>query len=323
MMTLTMRACCLATLMVAAAEAAMGQTYPVKPVRIIAGFPASGSVDAIGRLVAQRLSEAFGQQFIVDNRAGAHGIIGADIVSKAPADGYTLLATSAGHAINPILYKKLPYDTLADFAAISCVAAYPLLLLTHPSLPAKSVRELIALAKDRPGQINYASTGPGSPAHLTTELFLQATGTAMTHIPYKGGAPALIDLIAGQVSVMFNNILVGWPIVRRGQLRALAVTSKRRSATIPELPTVAEAGAPGFEATTWTGILAPRRVPQPIVNKLSEEIVRMLQVPAVRQRLRDDGAEIVGNTPDQFSAQIASDFAKWAKVVRVAGLQPQ
>ena len=300
---------------------AAAQSYPAKPVRLIVGFPAGGSVDVVARLVGQRLGEAMGQQFIVDNRPGAHGIIGTELVSKAPPDGYTLLMVSGGHAINPSLYKKLPYDTLRDFAAVSCVASYPLLLLVHPSLPVKSVTGLIALAKARPGQLNYASTGPGSPAHLTTELFLQTTGTEMTHIPYKGGAPALTDLVAGQVNVMFNNILVGLPLVRRGQLRALAVTSAKRSATVPELPTIAEAGTPGFETMTWSGILAPRRVPGDIVTKLHEEIGRMLQVPAVRQRLRNDGAEIVGNTPDQFAVQIESEIGKWAKVARAASVE--
>ncbi|HYC46971.1 MAG TPA: tripartite tricarboxylate transporter substrate binding protein, partial [Burkholderiales bacterium] len=283
----------LTALALALSGTATAQSYPVKPVRLVVGFPAGGSVDLVARLVGQRLSEATGKQFIVDNRPGAHGIIAADLVAKAAPDGYTLLIVSGGHSINPSLYKSLPYDTLGDFAAVSSVASYPLLLLAHPSVPAKSVKDLIALARAQPGHLNYASTGPGSPAHLTMELFLQLTAIKMAHIPYKGGAPALADLAAGQVQVMFNNIVVGLPLARRGQLRGLAVSSAKRSSAVPELPTIAEGGMPGFEATTWSGMLAPRRVPRSIVTKLHGEIVRMLQVPAVRDRLRNDGAEIV------------------------------
>lgn len=311
----------LAALALAAPSVAAPGSYPAKPVRLIVGFPAGGSVDIVARLVGQRMSEAMGQQFIVDNRPGAHGIIGTELVAEAPPDGYTLLMVSGGHSINPSLYKNLPYDTLRDFAAVSCVASYPLLLLVHPSLPVKSVKDLIALAKAQPGQFNYASTGPGSPAHLTMELFLQMTGMQMTHIPYKGGAPALTDLVAGHVNAMFNNILVGLPLVRRGQLRALAVTSAKRSSAVPELQTIAETGTPGFEATTWSGILAPRRVPRAIVMRLNAAVGRILQVPAVRERLRNDGGEIVGNTPEQFAAQIESEIAKWAKVTRAAGVE--
>lgn len=302
---------------------AFSQTYPTKPVRLVVGFPPGGSVDIVARLLGQYLGEALGKQFIVDNRSGAHGIIGADIVSKATPDGYTLLVTSGGHSINPSLYKKLPYDTLADFATLSCIARYPLILLTHPSLPAKSVKELIALSRARSGQLNYASTGLGSPSHLAMELFLQATETKITHIPYKGGASALVDLTAGHVSVMFNNILVGLPLVRRGQLRVLGVSSASRSEAAPDIPTISEAGVPNFGNTTWTGVLAPSGINRNLISSLHKKIISALRIPAVRQRLKNDGAEIVGNTPEQFYAQIESELSKWRVVAQAAGIEPQ
>ena len=302
-------------------QASAAEPYPIKPVRLLVGFPAGGSVDKVARLVAKSLSGELEQQFVVDNRAGAHGIIAAELAARAAPDGYTLLVASGGHSINPALYAKLPYDTQRDFFAITQIASYPMLLLVHPSLPVHSTRQLISLAKSKPGALNYASTGPGSTAHLTTEMFRQAAGIDMTHIPYKGGAPALTDLVGGQVQVMFNVILVGLPHVKAGRLRGLGVTSIARSDAAPDLPTLAESGLKGFETESWTGLLGPARLPKGVIDRLHAAVVRAVRMPDVMQPLRGDGANIVANSPKQFASQIEREIATWAKVVQAAGVR--
>jgi tripartite-type tricarboxylate transporter receptor subunit TctC len=299
---------------------AVADTYPSKPIKLIVPFPAAGTTDILARVVAQKLTEAWGQPVIVDNRPGAAGNIGADLVAKSPADGYTvLMGTVSTHAINPSLYARLPFDHVKDFAPITLVAAVPNILVVNPSVPATSVKELIALAKAKPGKLNFASSGNGTSIHLSGELFKTMTGVDMTHVPYKGSAPALTDLMGGQVNVMFDNMPSAFPHVKSGKLRALAVTSARRSPAVPDLPTVAEAGVPGYEATSWFGLIAPAGTPKEIVNKFSTTVAKILGTPEVRERLSSQGAEPVGNTPEQFSAFIRAETAKWAEVVKKSG----
>jgi len=296
------------------------QTFPTKPIRLVVPFPPGGPADAIARPVAQKLTEALGQPVVVDNRAGATGTIGAGIVAKSPPDGYTLL-TDPGSTltINPSLFAKLAFDPLKDFAPITILAAVPNMLEVHPSLPVKSVKELIALAKSKPGQLNYASTGAGQSTHLSMELFKTMAGIDLNHIPYTGSAPALTDLLGGQVSLMFDNMPSSLPHVKAGKLRALAVSTLKRSPTLPQLPTVAESGLPGFEVSVWFAVLAPAGTPRPIVNKLNTVLVKALQAPDVKERLASQGAEAVGDTPEQFTAQMQRDLVKWAKVVKDSG----
>jgi tripartite-type tricarboxylate transporter receptor subunit TctC len=304
----------------ATAEAALAAAsdYPTKPVRIIAGFPAGGPVDTIARTVAQKLATAFGQQVIVDNRPGASGIIAADFVAKAPPDGYTLLTVPVTFAITPSLYPKMPYNTEQDLAPVALVAAAPFLLVAHPTLPVRTVRELIALARSKPVQINYASAGSGGMPHLAGELFNSMAGVKLVHIPYKGAAPATIDLVGGQVSLMFNNMLSAMPHVKSGRLRAIAVTSSNRSSVLPDLPTIAET-IPGYEASGWYGAFAPAATPRDIILKLNAEINRGMQQPDVTQRLAGDGVEAVTATPEQFASYLKQEIAKWGKVVKLSG----
>jgi tripartite-type tricarboxylate transporter receptor subunit TctC len=297
---------------------AVAADYPVKPVRIIVGYPPGGPTDMIARTVAQKLSAAFGQQVIVDNRPGASGMIGAELAVKAPPDGYTLLAVPITYAVTPSVYPKMPYDAEKDLAPVALVAAAPFILVVHPTLPVKTVKELIALAKSRPGQINYASASTGGMPHLAGELFNLMAGVKLTHIPYKGAAPATIDLLAGQVSLMFNNMLSAMPHVKSGKLRAVAVTSARRSSAVPELPTVAET-IPGFEASGWYGAFAPAATPRDIIAKLNTEINRSMRQPDVTQRFAGDGVEAVSMTPAEFGAYLHSEIAKWGKVVKISG----
>ncbi len=292
--------------------------YPSKAVRIVVGFPAGGPSDVIARTVSQKLAAAFGQQFIIDNRPGASGIIGADFVAKAPPDGYTLIVVPVTFAITPSLYPKMPYNTEQDLAPVALVAAGPFMLVAHPTLPVKTVKELIALAKAKPGQINYASAGSGGMPHLAGELFNSMAGVKLVHIPYKGAAPATIDLVGGQVSLMFNNMLSAMPHVKSGRLRAIAVTSLKRSSALPDMPTIAET-IPGYEASGWYAALAPAATPREIILKLNSEINRGMQQPDVTQRLAGDGVEAVTATPDQFAAYLKREIAKWAKVVKLSG----
>ncbi len=298
--------------------AALAQTYPAKTVRIIVGYPPGGPTDVIARTVAQKLTIALGQQVIVDNRPGASGMIGAEQVVKAAPDGYTLLTVPITYAVTPSVYPKMPYDAEKDLAPVALVASSPFILVVHPTLPVKTVKELIALAKSRPGQINYASASTGGMPHLAGELFNMMTGVKLTHIPYKGAAPATVDLLAGQVSLMFNNMLSAMPLVKANKLRAVAVTSLKRSAAIPELPTIAET-VKGFEASGWYGAFAPAATPKDIIAKLNAEINKLMRLPDVAQRLAGDGVEAASMTPAEFGAYLHSEIAKWGRVVQISG----
>jgi tripartite-type tricarboxylate transporter receptor subunit TctC len=298
--------------------AAFAQTYPAKTVRIVVGYPPGGPTDVIARTVAQKLTIALGQQVIVDNRPGASGMIGAEQVVKAAPDGYTLLTVPITYAVTPSVYPKMPYDAEKDLAPVALVASSPFILVVHPTLPVKTVKELIALAKSRPGQINYASASTGGMPHLAGELFNMMTGVKLTHIPYKGAAPATVDLLAGQVSLMFNNMLSAMPLVKANKLRAVAVTSLKRSAAIPELPTIAET-VKGFEASGWYGAFAPAATPKDIIAKLNAEINKLMRLPDVAQRLAGDGVEAASMTPAEFGAYLHSEIAKWGKVVKISG----
>src|ERR1019366_3625726 len=293
--------------------------FPSRPIRIIVPASPGGAADILSRTIAQKLADAWGQPVLVDNRTGAAGIIGAEAAAKAPNDGYTIMMGFAGViAVNPSLYKTLPYDSVKDYAPVALVALSPLMLVVHPAVPAYSVNELIALAKAKPGQLNFASTGSGSTQHLSAELFKTMTGIDMTHIPYKGSSLAYPDLLAGNVSLMFENMLSMLPNAKSGKVRALAVTGTKRSAAMPELPTVAES-VPGFSAVGWYGVLAPAGTDAAIVNKLSAEINRILKLPEVSERLSSLGAEPSGSTPEEFAAHIRTEIAKWGKVVRDSG----
>lgn len=315
--------CLLATLTVAAAPS-QAQPYPAKPIRIVVPFPAGGNADIFARAFAQKLGEAWKQTPIVDNRAGAAGIIGTQFVAKSPGDGYTLLfGTTGTHTTNPAVYAKLPYDPVKDFAPVSNFADSPFLLVVHPSVPANTLQGLVALAKARPGQLDYASFGAGSSAHLAGEMLRTMAGINIVHVAYKGGPPAVNDLVGGHVALMFNSMPAVLPLVKSARLRALAVAAAKRAPTLPDLPTFGEAGLTGFEAGSWYGVLAPAGTPREVVTRLHGETVRMLGLPDVRQKLASEGAEAIGNTPEEFAAQIQRDIARWAKVAREAKITPQ
>ena len=303
--------------------AAAAEPYPARPVRFVVAFPPGGGTDIIARSIAQKLGERLGQQVLVDNRPGAGGNIGTDIVAKSSPDGYTLLMGSAGPlAINASLFARMPFDP-KDLAPVTLAASTPNVLVVHPSLPAATVRELIALAKARPGEINFASSGHGTPAHLAGELFNSMAGVKLIHVPYKGAAPALADLLGGQVQLMFSTMPPALPHVKDGKLRALAVTSLKRSPAAPDLPTVDEIALPGFEANTWHGVVVPAGTPGAIVARLNREIVAILHLPDVVERLSGQGAEALGSTPEEFAAYIKSESVKWAKVVRDSGAKAE
>ena len=302
---------------------AAAQPYPNRPIRIVAPFPAGGGLDLVSRALGQRLSAALGQSVIIDNRAGADGMIGTEQVARATPDGYALLISSTGPmVINPALNLKMPYDTLKDFAPITLVVVQPLCLVVHPSLPVKSVKELVALAKARPGQLNYGSGGIGNGAHLAGELFKTATGTDIVHIPYKGAAPAVVDLLAGQVHMMLNSIPVLLPHIRAAKLRALAVGNRSRMAILPEVPTMHEAGVAKFDANSWYGFFAPAGTPKEIVSRLNAESAKILRGQEMRDFLLPQGAEPIGNSPEEFSAHIKAELAKWAQAVKAADVKP-
>ena len=300
---------------------ATAQSYPSRPIRFVVPYPPAGSVDIAARAVGQKLSEAWGQPVVVDNRAGAGGNIGADLVAKSPADGYTLLMGAvATHAINPTLYAKIPYDPVKDFAPVALVVQVPNILVVNPSVPAKTVKELIELARAKPGTLNFGSGSTGSTGHLAGELFNTMAGVKMVHIPYKGAAPAMSDLLSGQVHLMFDNLANALPNVKAGRLRALAVTTLARSPAVPDLPTVAESGLPGFDLTTWFGVMVPAGTPPEIVIKLNAEIVRALNTKDMHERLETMGAEApTNNTPEHFAAFIRTEAAKYARVVKESG----
>jgi tripartite-type tricarboxylate transporter receptor subunit TctC len=303
---------------------AIAQSFPSKPLRIVVGFPPGGGADFVARLVGAKLGEAFKQQVVIDNRAGANGIIASELVAKSPADGYTLLlGVSATHAINPNIYTKLPYDAVKDFAPISEVALTPLILVVAPSLPVNNVQDLIKLAKARPGEINFASAGNGNVTHLAAELFKGTTGINITHVPYKGSAPAIVDLMAGQVSMYFDTMPSSLPHVRAGKLKGLAVTSAKRSATAPDIPTVDESGVPGFETTSWFGLLAPAGTPPAVIDVLHRELAKALATPDSGERMKQQGLDPVVNNPAEFGNVIRTDIAKWGKVIKDANIRLQ
>ncbi len=321
-MTAVMRACWPLLAALLASTAALAQSYPHKAVRMVVPFAAgAGSNDIMARLIAQKLSDSLGQQVVVDNRPGASGIIGTDIVAKAQPDGYTVLMMSLTFTVNPSLFSRLPYDTVRDFTPVTLVASAPLMLVVHPSLPAKSVPEFIAYAKANPGKLNFGSGGPGTTPHLAGEMLKTMAGIQVTHIPYKGGAPALADLIGGQIQFMCENIPGTLPFARAGKLRALAVTDLKRSPLLPELPTLDEAGLKGYQIVGWNGLFVPAGTPPVIVNKLHAEVVKALALPDVKERLATMGADGVGDTPQHFASFIKAEIPKWAKVVKDAGLK--
>ena len=306
----------------ALATPAAAQQFPVKPVRIIVPFPAGGGVDIVARSLAPHLSARWNQQAIVDNRPGAGTIIGTSLASNAPPDGYTLLLANTAHAINASLHKSLPFHPVKSFAPVSLVATQPSVVVVHPTVPAKSVKELIALAKAQPSRLNFASSGNGTPPHLSAAMFQNMTGVKLTHVPYKGAAPALTDLLGGQVQLMFATIISVGPHLPSGRLRPLAVTSAKRSAALPQLPTVGET-VPGFEATAWFMLMAPAKTPNAIVQRLNQDVVAAVNRPEVKDRFAKDGAEVVGSTPEQARSFLETEIARWGKVVATANIQPE
>jgi tripartite-type tricarboxylate transporter receptor subunit TctC len=305
------------------AALADAQDYPVRPVRVVSPFSAGGPNDIVARLIAQKLAEALGQPFVVDNRPGAGGNLGTDLAAKAAADGYTLLCAGPGSLImNPLLYK-VPYDTARDFAPVSLVATAPNVLVVHPSVPAKTVKELIALARAQPGRLNYASAGTGSSAHFAVALFAAMAGVELAHVPYKGTGPGINDLIGGQVQLAIFSIPPVLTHVRTGKLRALAVTSKVRSPELPEVPTVDEAGVPGYEMNPWYGLLAPAGTPRAIVARLNSEVSRIVRSPDMREKLSAQGAEPGGGTPEDYAAVIRADTVLWTRVIKETGIKAE
>ncbi len=305
----------------ALASACYAQTYPAKPVRLVVPYPPGGGSDTIARPLAQKLTELMGQQMIVDNRGGAGGNVGMELVAKAPPDGYTLVfALTAQLAVNPALYRKLPYDPVRDYEPISLLASGPYLLVTHPSLPARSVKEFVALAKSRPGQIAYASSGNGSGGHLAAELLKSMAKIDMVHIPYKGGGPALVDVLAGQVQVLFAPPASSAQHIQAGKLRALGVTTAKRTALLPDVPTIAEAGVPGYDSGVWYGVLAPAGTPKDVVAKLNADMVRALKQPDYHKLLVNNAIDAIGSSPEELARFIKSELAKWAKVVKDANV---
>ena len=308
------------SLFFAAAHAA---EYPVRPIRLVIPFPPGGGSDVIGRTLGIHLGERLGQIIVIDNRAGAAGIIGTDLVAKAPADGYTFLLASGSHGINAVIRDKLPYDPVASFTPISRLALIPNVLVVHPSVPVASVQELIALAKRSPGQLNYASAGTGSTQHLATELLKSLAGIDLKHIPYKGASPAEVDLIAGRVQVMFGTVPATVPNSKSGKLRALAVSSAKRTPLLPHLPTVAESGVPGFAVDSWYGLLGPKGLPPRVVERLNREIKVVLDTPQVKERFAASGADAISSTPEELLAFIKAEMAKWAAVARKVDIRAE
>jgi len=311
------RFACAAALVVLA-SGVQAQTYPTKPIRWVVPFPPGGSTDLLARVVGQKLTESWGQQVIVDNRGGAGGTLGAAEAARAAGDGYTLLMGAIHHTIATSAYPKLPYDFQRDFAPITVVAIVPNVLVVNPSVPAKTVKELIDYAKANPGKLTYGSAGMGTAHHLIGEVFNARAGVDILHVPYKGSAPAVADLIGGQVSIMYDTVASCLPHIKAGKLRPLAVATAKRSSALPDVPTIAEAALPGFEVTTWFGALAPAKTPKELVVKLNAEMVKILNMPDVRQRLLDAGAEPVGNTPEEMAAQIKRETEAFAKIVKQA-----
>ena len=302
---------------------AHAQNYPIKPIRLIIPFAPGGGTDLTARAIAMKLTEAWGHTVVPDNRAGANGTIAVDIATKSPPDGYTLTMISSSHSVNSSLYKSLPYDLVRDLAPITQATSQPYALVIHPSVQAKSVKELIALAKAKPDTMTYGSSGLGGLSHLSGALFSSLAGIKLIHVPYEGGNPALNDVVGGQIQMLFSTLLQADTQLKAGRVRALAVTTKKRSTAAPELPTMQEAGVAGYEVAGWYGVLAPAKTPRPIIDKLNTEIVRILHSPDVQNRLAADGSEAVGSTPEQFGNHIKSEVAKWGKVIREAGIKAE
>ena len=312
--------------MVAAAVLAVpaaAQDYPNRPIKFVVPYPPGGGTDVVARIVNEPLATELGQPIIIDNRGGAAGNLGTDIVAKAPADGYTVLFTLSSHTINPKLYEKLPFDVEHDFVPVSLVALIPQILVVNPSVPITSVKELIAYAKANPGKLNYASVGIGSPGHIAGELFKLKTGIDMVHVPYKGGGPAVVDTIGGQVQLLFVSMPAAWQHVKTGRLRALAVTSAKRSVTAPEVPTIAESGVPDFVVDSWYGALAPAKTPPAVVAKLTAAFTKVLENPQVKERLLAQGAEAAPLPPPEFDRMIKDELAKWEVVIKTAKIKPE
>ena len=312
-----------AVLAFAWAAGVVAQTYPSRPIRMIIPQSAGGSTDVIARVIAQKMGESLGQTVIVDNRPGAGSLNGIEIVAHAAPDGYTLLGVAASFTINPALHRKLPFDPVRDFTPITQLATLPHILIVHPSVPVSSVKELVALARAKPGVLNYASSGIATSTHMAAELFMYMTKTSMVNVPFKGGAPAMVGMLSGQCQLNFATISTALPHIRSGKLRALAVTTAKRSAAAPEFPTIAEAGVPGYEHGSWVGLLATAKVPQPIIARLNDAAVKAAHAPDVKAALLKDGLESTGTTPAEYAALIKGEVAKWLKVAKAAGIQPQ
>ena len=311
-----------ALLLFQAVATALAQAYPSRPIRFIVPFPPGGGNDVVGRIVAQKLSEAFGVPVVVDNRGGAGGTIGTDVTAKAPPDGHTMLINNISVAVNATLYPRLPYDTLKDLAPVSLLGRQPNILVAHPSMPVNSVKDVIDLARANPRQVNYASGGVGTAGHLATELFMLKTKTEMTHVPYRGLGPALLDVIGGRVQLLVSTMASALPQLKSGKLKPLAVTTAKRSAFFPELPTMAEAGVPGYEFSTWYGLLVPGATAKPVVDRLNAVTVRVLNSPSLRDQFASQGLEAAPSTPAEFGAYLRSEVAKWAQVVKASGAKP-
>jgi tripartite-type tricarboxylate transporter receptor subunit TctC len=305
----------------AVASHAPAQNYPAGPMRIVVPFTPGGGTDILARLIGQKLNESWGQPVVVDNRPGASGTVGTAFVAKSAGDGHTLLIVPAAYAGNPGLYRKLPYDHARDLTPVSWLASGPLTLVVHPSLPARSVRELVALARSRPGEINFGSSGAGTLPHLSAELFSSMSGIRMVHIPYKGAGAAVTDVLAGRVPVYFMNILQSLQLIKAGKLRALGVTTPERSSIAPEIPAIAEAGLAGFDMTNWYGMLAPAATPREVIAKLNAEVVRILKLPELTSRLADDGMTVVASTPERFAEFLARETDKFTRVIEAAGIK--
>ena len=304
-----------------ARSATVAQQYPTKPLRFVVGLAPGGATDIVARAIAQKLTDSLGQPVIVDNRPGAAGSIGAALVAKSPADGYTVLIVSSSYAINPGLYRDLPFDPIKDFAPIALLAEAPFLLVVNPALQAKTVGELVALANAKPGALNYSSGGNGGSGHLAGELFKSLAGISLTHVPYKGAGPATVDVIAGQIDMTFASVVSALPHVKSGKLRALAVTGTKRSAAVPQLPTMAKAGVRGYAVGTWYGALAPAGTSSGIVGRLNAEIVKVLALPDMKARMSSEGAEPIGSTPAQFAVYLDGEIRKWAKIIKDSGIR--
>jgi tripartite-type tricarboxylate transporter receptor subunit TctC len=312
--------CVFASLLVLASPVALAQSYPTKPIRLVVPFPPGGSLDVVARAIGQKLSEAWGQPVVIDNRPGAGGNIGADLVAKSAPDGYTILEGALStHAVNVSLYSKMPYDPVRDFAPITLVAVTPNVLVVNPSVPVNSVKELIAYAKANPGKLSFGSGSNGSAGHLAGELFKIEAGVDMVHVPYKGGAPAMQDLLAGQTQLMFDNLANSMQQVRAGKLKALAVTTAQRSTLVPELPTLSEAGLPGFDISTWWGFMAPAGTPKEIIAKWNAEVTRILETPEMKAFFAQQGAEARPTSPEAFGEMIRGEITKYAKIVKASG----